>query len=65
VLETLAHATGSDEVHLFAHWLPDDATCAALAQAGITLVVHSLDAIEQAALVAEQRHQRWPSRRAA
>ncbi len=65
VLKTLAMATGSREVHIFAHWLPDDETCVTLGGAGITLVVHSLDAIEQAALIADQRHLLWPSHRAA
>ncbi|MGZ3503244.1 MAG: hypothetical protein ACXVAW_01635 [Vulcanimicrobiaceae bacterium] len=65
VLEMLAGATGASEVHLFAHWLPDDATCEALGSAGVTLVVHPIEAIDQAALIAEQRHVRWNAGRAA
>lgn len=59
VLRTLAQAAGSDEVHLFAHWLPDEPTCAALAADGIGLVVHPLESIEAASLVAAQRRQYW------
>ena len=59
VLCTLAQAGGAAEVHLFAHWLPDEATCAALAEHGIDLVVHPLESIEAASLVAAQRRQYW------
>lgn len=59
VLRTLAQAAGSTEVHLFAHWLPDEATCASLAQSGIALLVHPLESIEAASLVAAQRRQYW------
>ena len=65
VLEMLAGATGVDEIHLFAHWIPDDSTCEALEAAGVAVVVHPIEAIDQAALIAEQRHVRWNSGRAA
>lgn len=59
VLATVAEAAHSPQVHFFAHWLPDDATYAALAERGIELVAHPLEAIDSAALVAGQRHLRW------
>jgi hypothetical protein len=65
VLSMLAGAAEAAEVHLFAHWLPDDMTYQALAQRGIELVVHPLEAIESAAVVAGQRHTRWKAARAA
>lgn len=65
VLSTIAAAAETTEVHLFAHWAPDDATCEALAQRGLGLVVHPLEAIESAAVVAGQRHTRWKAARAA
>jgi hypothetical protein len=65
VLSTLAGAAQSAEVHLFAHWLPDEATYATLKGRGIGLIVHPLEAIESAALVAGQRHTRWKAARAA
>ncbi len=65
VLSMLAAAAPAPEVHLFAHWLPDGATCAALAKRGIELVVHPLESIESAAVVAGQRHTRWKAARAA
>ena len=65
VLSMLAAAAQTPEIHLFAHWLPDDATYAALTKLGIGLVVHPLEAIESAAVVAGQRHTRWKASRAA
>jgi hypothetical protein len=65
VLSTLAGAAQSPQVHLFAHWLPDEATYAILAGRGIELLVHPLEAIESAAVVAGQRHTRWKAARAA
>lgn len=59
VLGTLARGTGATEVHLFAHWLPDEATCADLRAQGIEVVAHPLEAIDAASLVAGQRHRRW------
>jgi len=59
VLMALAEQTQSDEVHLFAHWLPDDATCATLAQRGIAIISHPLESIRAASLVAGQRLRRW------
>jgi len=65
VLATLAESAQTRQVHLFAHWIPDDVTYAALSGHGIELVVHPLEAIESAALVAGQRHTRWKAARAA
>ncbi len=65
VLSMLAGAAQAPEIHLFAHWLPDDATCAALSGRGIGLVVHPLETIASAAVVAGQRHTRWKAARAA
>jgi len=59
VLVTLALAVGTDEVHIFARWMPDGQTAEALARSGIRLVSHPLDAIGQASLVTGQRIQRW------
>lgn len=59
VLVTLAREVATDEVHLFAHWLADDTTCAELAAHGITLVAHPLESISAASLVAGQRLRRW------
>jgi hypothetical protein len=61
VIETLAEATGAETIHLFAHWQPDEATCAALEQRGVRILVHPLEAIGQAALVSGQRIERWRS----
>lgn len=65
VLAKLAAAAGVAEVHLFSHWLPDEDTCASLAQRGIGLVTYPLEAIRSAAVVAGQRHTRWKASRAA
>ena len=59
VLRTLANASGATEVHLFAHWLPDEATCEALEQEGLTLVCHPLESIDAASLVSGQRRELW------
>jgi hypothetical protein len=61
VIAALAHAKDVEEVHLFAHWQPDDATLAALGDLGVRLVAHPLAAIGQAALVSGHRLARWPS----
>ncbi len=61
VLARLAQASGSREVHCFAHWMPDDVMTAALRRAGVGLVVHPLDAIRQAALISGQTYSRWVS----
>jgi len=61
VIATLGEATQAREVHLFAHWLPDEATCALLADRGIAVRTHPLEAIGRAALVCGQRLERWPS----
>jgi hypothetical protein len=55
VVATLAEATGTDEVHIFAHWQPNAETQTALGQRGIRVVTHPLDALGQAALVTGQR----------
>jgi hypothetical protein len=59
VLGELAMNGGAQEIHLFAHWLADDETCAALAARGIALVCHPLESIRAASLVAGQRYRRW------
>jgi hypothetical protein len=48
-------------VHLFARWSPEAAMSAGLAIAGVRLVTHPLESIEQAALVSGQRLSRWRS----
>lgn len=65
VLIQVAAAAGTAEVHLFSHWLPDDATCRAVAARGIALTAYPLEAIQTAAVVAGQRHIRWKATRAA
>lgn len=59
VLGTLASQAQVEEVHVFAHWLPDEATCAALASQGVALVSHPLESIRAASLVTGQRLRRW------
>lgn len=59
VLRTLGEQTQSHEVHLFAHWFPDDGTCEALTRAGLTLISHPLESIRAASLVCGQRCRRW------
>lgn len=59
VLRTLAQAGGAAEVHLFAHWLPDEETCAALQAHGIALIAHPLESITAASLIAAQRREYW------
>ena len=61
VVALLAHATGAPEVHLFARWSPEASMSAELADAGVRLVTHPLESIEQAALVSGQRLARWRS----
>jgi hypothetical protein len=61
VIGLLADATGTREVHLFARWAPEAATSAALTAAGIRLVTHPLESIQQAALVSGHRLTRWRS----
>jgi hypothetical protein len=59
VLLTLAKAGASAEVHLFAHWLPDEETCAQLREAGVDIVAHPLESILAASVVTGQRYKRW------
>lgn len=59
VLQTLATAAQAAEVHLFARWLPDEATLANLHAAGIEVVAHPLESIGAAAIVSGQRCKRW------
>jgi hypothetical protein len=61
VMRVLARATGTHEIHLFARWSPDSATSFDLAAAGVRLVTHPLETIEQAALISGQRFSRWRS----
>lgn len=59
VFIALAQGLGVHEVHLFAHWFPDEPTCEQLAAAGIRLLAHPLETIEAAAVIAGQRNRRW------
>ncbi len=59
VLRALSDGTGQREVHLFAHWIPDDLLVGALRREGIELIAHSLDEIRRAALIADQAYTRW------
>ncbi len=59
VLETLAKAAGTGEVHLFSHWLPDVQTCTRLAEQGIDVIAHPLETIDAASVIAGQRNRRW------
>jgi hypothetical protein len=61
VVTTLAQATGQQEVHVFARWLPDATMTAGLASIGVALVSHPLEAIDQASLVSGKRLSRWQS----
>jgi hypothetical protein len=61
VLATLAETTNASEVHIFAHWQPDEATTDRLAELGVSVPSHPLAAIGPAALVSGQRLQRWRS----
>jgi hypothetical protein len=61
ILVLLASAAQTTEIHLFARWLPDEVLTAALRRAGVTLVVHPLESIRQAALISGQNYVRWPS----
>ncbi len=61
VFATLGHAVKAEEVHLFARWTPDQRTLAGLAEQGIRVVAHPLEAIGQASLVSGQRVSRWRS----
>jgi hypothetical protein len=62
VIGTLAEAVGVDQVHLFAHWQPDQTTVNALRGKGIMVIAHSLGAIGRASLVSGQRIALWPAR---
>lgn len=59
VLRTLARAAGASEVHLFAHWLPDEATCADLERDAISVVCHPLESIHAASVVHGQHRELW------
>lgn len=59
VLATLARGADASEVHVFAHWLPDEATCEDLERQGIALVCHPLESIYAAALVTGQHRELW------
>lgn len=61
VIALLAQAAQTAEVHLFARWLPDDVLTTALRRDGVTLVVHPIESIRQAALICGQNYVRWPS----
>lgn len=59
VVNLLASAGETREVHLFARWAPDGDLAAGAHAAGVRLVSHPLESIEQAALVSGQRWSRW------
>lgn len=61
VIAILGQATGAKEIHVFAHWVPDDATLELLAEQGLRVVTHPIHAIGRAALVCGQRLERWRS----
>lgn len=61
VIRRLGEAAGTREVHVFARWSPDTQMDAELAAAGVAIVIHPLESIEQAALVCGQRVSRWRS----
>lgn len=61
VLALVARGAKTNEIHLFARWLPDEVLTAALGREGITLVAHPLECIRQAALICGQSYFRWPS----
>jgi hypothetical protein len=65
VIATLARAVGTEDIHLFARWQPDQALLDALESMGIRLVPHPLEAIGQASLVSGQRVALWRPVRAA
>lgn len=59
IISTLAQATCAEEIDLFAHWVPDEATLALLKERGVRVRAHPLEALGQAALVSGQRVGRW------
>jgi hypothetical protein len=59
ILATTATAAETPELHLFAHWLPDESLSTAVQSAGITLIAHPLETIHQAALISGQTYQYW------
>jgi len=59
IVSQLALAGETSEVHVFARWAPDRELTAGAQAAGVQLVTHPLDSIEQAALVSGQRWSRW------
>ncbi len=65
VIGQVARAAGTPEIHLFARWSPDAQMDVELAAAGVRMVLHPLESIEQAALVCGQRLSRWRSPRRA
>lgn len=58
VLCVLARAANAREVHVFAHWMPDEQTVGELRRRGVGVVNHSLQSIAAAAMVSGQRHRR-------
>lgn len=61
VIGALAKARGTTEVHLFARWLPHAELLKELTAAGVGLIAHPLESIDQIALVTGQRLERWRS----
>lgn len=58
ILSILARAAGCAELHVFAHWLPDEETCAQLRAEAIEVVAHPLESIQAASIVSGQRLRR-------
>lgn len=65
VLAALATEVGTRAVHVFARWLPDEATLEAAADFGFSIVAHPLEAVERVSLVSGTRRLRWGPARAA
>ena len=60
VAAILAHETETEEVHLFARWGAPESIVAELANRGLRLIGHGLEAIDRAAVIAEHRFHVWP-----
>jgi hypothetical protein len=65
VLATLAAEVGTTVVHVFARWLPDEATLEAASSFGVSIVAHPLEAVERVSLVSGTRRLKWGPPRAA
>jgi len=61
VVAIFALVAATDEIHVFARWLPDEVMAATLRRVGIALIAHPLEAIRQAALICGQSFTRLPA----